>query len=171
MPLVDFPLLGALAPAIPALAPGAGKGALARVTTVPLSDEIVTRAKTGFSVPTSAWMDATARDGSGSTGRAAETKGPHFSPLVAGCAKRSGPNEATTGSARVMKPLPAMLAIVTDAYGGRGGIAQYNRDFLGALAETGTVSSITVLPRQAPDSVVRRAAGVRAALNRLIEAA
>ena len=48
-----------------------------------------------------------------------------------------------------MKPSPAMLAIVTDAFGGRGGIAQYNRDFLGALAETGAVSSITVLPRQA----------------------
>ncbi|MGO8776986.1 MAG: glycosyltransferase family 4 protein [Terracidiphilus sp.] len=50
-----------------------------------------------------------------------------------------------------MNPSPAMLAIVTDAFGGRGGIAQYNRDFLGALAETGAVSSITVLPRQAPD--------------------
>jgi phosphatidylinositol alpha-1,6-mannosyltransferase len=44
-----------------------------------------------------------------------------------------------------------MLALVTDAYGGRGGIAQYNRDFFGALAEVG-LSSITVLPRQAPDS-------------------
>jgi phosphatidylinositol alpha-1,6-mannosyltransferase len=44
-----------------------------------------------------------------------------------------------------------MLALLTDAFGGRGGIAQYNRDFLGALAETGAVSSITVLPRQAPD--------------------
>jgi phosphatidyl-myo-inositol dimannoside synthase len=50
-----------------------------------------------------------------------------------------------------MKPLPTMLALVTDAFGGRGGIAQYNRDFLGALAEVGAVSSITVLPRQAPD--------------------
>jgi phosphatidylinositol alpha-1,6-mannosyltransferase len=45
-----------------------------------------------------------------------------------------------------------MLALVTDAFGGRGGIAQYNRDFLGALAEGGTCSSITVLPRQAPDT-------------------
>jgi phosphatidylinositol alpha-1,6-mannosyltransferase len=50
-----------------------------------------------------------------------------------------------------MNPSPTMLAIVTDAFGGRGGIAQYNRDFLEALAETGAVSSITVLPRQAPD--------------------
>jgi len=46
-----------------------------------------------------------------------------------------------------MNPSPTMLAIVTDAFGGRGGIAQYNRDFLGALAETGAASSITVLPR------------------------
>ena len=50
-----------------------------------------------------------------------------------------------------MRSSPAMLAIVTDAFGGRGGIAQYNRDFLGALAESGEVSSITVVPRLAPD--------------------
>ena len=50
-----------------------------------------------------------------------------------------------------MNPSPTMLAIVTDAFGGRGGIAQYNRDFFRALAESGAVSSITVLPRQAPD--------------------
>src|SRR6185437_9752493 len=40
-----------------------------------------------------------------------------------------------------------MLALVTDAFGGRGGIAQYNRDFLGAVVDCGAVSSITVLPR------------------------
>jgi phosphatidylinositol alpha-1,6-mannosyltransferase len=43
-----------------------------------------------------------------------------------------------------------MLALVTDAYGGRGGVAQYNRDFFWALTEAG-LSTITVLPRQAPD--------------------
>ena len=41
-----------------------------------------------------------------------------------------------------------MLALVSDAFGGRGGIAQYNRDFLEALAG---MSAITVLPRHAPD--------------------
>jgi phosphatidylinositol alpha-1,6-mannosyltransferase len=50
-----------------------------------------------------------------------------------------------------MKPSPTMLALVTDAFGGRGGIAQYNRDFFGALAEAGIMSSITVLPRQTSD--------------------
>ncbi len=38
-------------------------------------------------------------------------------------------------------------ALVTDAFGGFGGIAQYNRDFLTALAQTNCVERITVLPR------------------------
>ena len=46
-----------------------------------------------------------------------------------------------------------MLALVPDAFGGRGGIAQYNRDFLSALVEVGAASSILVLPRYAPDPV------------------
>ena len=50
-----------------------------------------------------------------------------------------------------MKKSPAMLALVTDAFGGRGGIAQYNRDFLSALAKTGALASIVVLPRSSPD--------------------
>jgi phosphatidyl-myo-inositol dimannoside synthase len=41
------------------------------------------------------------------------------------------------------------LALVSDAFGGRGGIAQYNRDFLGAVANNGL--AILVLPRRAPD--------------------
>ena len=44
-----------------------------------------------------------------------------------------------------------MLAIVPDAFGGRGGIAQYNRDFLGAVADSGIVSQVIILPRSAPD--------------------
>lgn len=43
-----------------------------------------------------------------------------------------------------------MLAIVTDAYGGYGGIAQHNRDFLGALAQSGLFRAIRILPRLTP---------------------
>ena len=43
-----------------------------------------------------------------------------------------------------------MLALVTDAFGGRGGIAQYNRDFLSALSSQ---ARIVVLPRHALDPV------------------
>jgi phosphatidylinositol alpha-1,6-mannosyltransferase len=46
-----------------------------------------------------------------------------------------------------MKTSIHVLALVTDGYGARGGIAQYNRDFLGALSELEPVSSVAVLPR------------------------
>lgn len=47
----------------------------------------------------------------------------------------------------------SMLALVTDAFGGYGGIAQYNRDFLSAVAGSPLVKSTVVLPRLAPDAV------------------
>jgi asparagine synthase (glutamine-hydrolysing) len=75
VPLVDFTLLGVLARVIPALRPGAGKAALAEAPGVPLPKEIVTRAKSGFSVPTGDWMNAAAGEGLGPIGRATETKG------------------------------------------------------------------------------------------------
>ena len=43
------------------------------------------------------------------------------------------------------------LALVTDAFGGFGGIARYNKDFLSALAAVDEVEEIVVLPRLAPD--------------------
>ena len=75
VPLVDFTLLRALAPVIPALTPGAGKAALAKASTIPLPNEIVTRAKTGFNVPTGEWMNAAVARGSDPVGRAPEAKG------------------------------------------------------------------------------------------------
>jgi asparagine synthase (glutamine-hydrolysing) len=75
VPLVDFTLLGALAPAIPALTSGAGKVALAEAPTVPLPHEIVSRAKSGFGVPTGAWMNTASGKASGPIGRALEAKG------------------------------------------------------------------------------------------------
>lgn len=44
-----------------------------------------------------------------------------------------------------------VLALVTDAFGGYGGIAQYNRDFLSALADAPGVETVYVIPRLAPD--------------------
>jgi asparagine synthase (glutamine-hydrolysing) len=75
VPLVDFTLLGSLSSAIPALTPGVGKAALAKAPTVPLPTEIVTRAKTGFGIPTSAWMNAAAQESQRPTVHAEEPKG------------------------------------------------------------------------------------------------
>jgi asparagine synthase (glutamine-hydrolysing) len=75
VPLVDFTLLGRLASTIPTLTPGAGKAALAAAPTLPLPNEIVTRAKSGFSVPTGAWMNAAAGARSEPIGSVPEAKG------------------------------------------------------------------------------------------------
>jgi phosphatidyl-myo-inositol dimannoside synthase len=56
-----------------------------------------------------------------------------------------------------------VVALMTDAFGGRGGIAQYNRDLLRALAKTNAISTITVLPRYAPDPPGAEAGIVQAA--------
>jgi len=72
---VDSRLLGTLAPVIRVLGPGVGKAALAGVPRVPLPEETLIRAKTGFGVPTSAWMDAVATRATHSTIREADNKG------------------------------------------------------------------------------------------------
>lgn len=40
-----------------------------------------------------------------------------------------------------------ILALVSDAFGGFGGISRFNRDFFGALASLAPVNQITILPR------------------------
>jgi phosphatidyl-myo-inositol dimannoside synthase len=47
----------------------------------------------------------------------------------------------------------SVLALMPDAYGGRGGIAQYNRDLLDAWAAAPGVARIDVLTRAAPDAL------------------
>ena len=56
VPLVDLPLLRSVAPAFGAMKSGIGKAALAVAPLRPLPHEILSRAKTGFGVPTGAWM-------------------------------------------------------------------------------------------------------------------
>ena len=54
-----------------------------------------------------------------------------------------------------------VLALVTEAFGGHGGIAQYNRDFLSALARCDGVGDVIVLPRRTATSVSTLPPGVR----------
>jgi phosphatidyl-myo-inositol dimannoside synthase len=49
--------------------------------------------------------------------------------------------------------LSTIVALVTDAYGGFGGIAQYNRDFLSAMADSPRVGRVVVIPRMMPESI------------------
>jgi asparagine synthase (glutamine-hydrolysing) len=60
VPLVDMELTRQLAPSIATMLPGEGKAALARAPAQPLPDEVLNRPKSGFLVPTGAWMSAVA---------------------------------------------------------------------------------------------------------------
>lgn len=56
VPLVDVALFKSTAPIFPVLAPGAGKAALASAPSRPLPQAVTAHAKTGFAVPTEAWI-------------------------------------------------------------------------------------------------------------------
>ena len=65
-----------------------------------------------------------------------------------------------------------VLALVTDAYGGTGGIAQYSRDMVEAIALHPQVSDVTVLPRvidremqRIPDRITHRADSANSKLS------
>jgi glycosyltransferase involved in cell wall biosynthesis len=53
-----------------------------------------------------------------------------------------------------------VLALVTDAYGGTGGIAQYNRDFFESLASRDSVGEVVVLARVIARALEPRPASV-----------
>jgi asparagine synthase (glutamine-hydrolysing) len=61
VPLVDVPLLQAIAPAMIALPNGSGKRLLAGSPSSPLPPEIADRSKTGFGTPVAEWLQRDAR--------------------------------------------------------------------------------------------------------------
>src|SRR5260370_35497302 len=59
------------------------------------------------------------------------------------------------------EPSVRVLALVTGAFGGRGGIAQYNRDFLSRLVTCDRVGDVIVLPRATGAPLGTLPSGVR----------
>lgn len=126
VPLVDTRLFEAIGPAMVSSAPPT-KAELAHVPARPLPQGAVRRAKTGFTTPVREWVGA---------GRRPQGRG------LRGWAER------------VMSPQPKLLrvlALVTDAYGGHGGIALYNRDLLQALCSFPGCARVVAIPRRMPN--------------------
>jgi len=126
VPLVDIELFRRVAPL--AFAGGGTKRDMAGAPSTPLPQEVLRRRKTGFSIPVRDWMD---HAGSGKV-------------LPRG----------TRGWARRIHPAPPKprraLALVTDAFGGHGGIAKFNRDFLRAACSDPNCAAVVALPRLMP---------------------
>ena len=61
----------------------------------------------------------------------------------------------------MVEPSLRVLALVTDAFGGHGGIAQYNRDLLSSLVRCERIGEVLVLPRGAVTSPGMLPSGIR----------
>lgn len=127
VPLVDADLFRALAPWIASDAPPRKADAADAVAT-PFRRETLARPKTGFSVPVREWI-------SGGT--------------------EGADRGLRAWARRVLPERPRqfrVLALVGDAYGGRGGIAKFNRDLLGAIAGMRECAEVVIVARHAPDA-------------------
>ncbi len=130
VPLVDIELFRATAPLLSSTnVPG--KRAMAATPLKPLPVQVMQREKTGFVVPVREWLLGRNRwfwEERGLRGRA---KYVH---------------------ALTSKQCSRILVLLTDAFGGHGGIGKFNRDLLTALANDPSVSQVVALPRLMPDS-------------------
>jgi len=121
-PLVDWRLLLSLAP----LLAGHNRPSKTEFASTPskrLPKEVLARAKTGFAVPVREWLLETVKERErGLRGWAKAIYRKHSN------AKRA-------------------MVLISDAYGGLGGIAKFNRDFLASCAAHPQYQEIVALPR------------------------
>jgi asparagine synthase (glutamine-hydrolysing) len=126
VPFVDLKLLRAVTPLLCSSAPISKKD-MARTPTIPLPAAILNRSKSGFSVPVREWL--------------IEDEG---------CGGERGLRMWAHNVCADQPRLSRTLVLLTDAYGGTGGIALYNRDFLSALCSLPGCLQVVALPRIMP---------------------
>jgi asparagine synthase (glutamine-hydrolysing) len=132
-PFVDVTLFRALAPYLVSSTPPT-KSDLIVASKYTLPDELINRKKTGFAIPVTEW----ARDQSQSnnpSGLREWSKFVRVQKIV---------KQAVNGGKRI-------YAILPDGYGGRGGIAKFNRDLIWSICADSEVGQVIALPRNMPD--------------------
>ena len=134
-PLVDWTLWREVA-TLGLMSPAGGKRALAATPRARLPKAVVERKKTGFTVPMRQWMMEENRAGYHGRG-------------LRGWARyvfeRTRDGRITGGSNG--RKMARALVFLTDAFGGKGGIAQFNRDLLTSLSSDAACSRVVALPR------------------------
>jgi glycosyltransferase involved in cell wall biosynthesis len=126
VPLVDPQVFRAVAPLMLGNDPPS-KQAVAGMLGTGLPREILRRRKTGFSIPVHDW---------------AKSAGPAF----------GSQRHLRSWSHIVSRPYKRLrfLVLATDAYGGNGGIAKFNRDLLGVLCAMPECERVVAVPRLVP---------------------
>jgi asparagine synthase (glutamine-hydrolysing) len=159
VPFVDVELLRNIAPLL-ASKHSPTKQDMARTPSSPLPPSILNRRKTGFQVPVRDWLLARSKydrlrkhhygRNRGLRGWAREVYA-HFVPQGGGlyrlsyAARRSRlPAEKRVKAANAKL---RVLMLLTDGFGGFGGIAKFNRDFMTALSSSADVEKIIAVPR------------------------
>jgi asparagine synthetase B (glutamine-hydrolysing)/glycosyltransferase involved in cell wall biosynthesis len=156
-PLVDSELLRLTAPMLVS-ASRPTKQDLAATPSRPLPASVLNRRKTGFVVPVRAWLqqafDPTSGRERGLRGWVREVYSVFSNNLDnhRAALKRQRPRARPVLAAANAAPGPhlRLLVLLTDAFGGFGGIAKFNRDFLTALCLHERVESVLALPRIMP---------------------
>jgi asparagine synthase (glutamine-hydrolysing) len=78
---------------------------------------------------------------------------PSAPSLSASTGERAGVRCSTSVTCHLPPTTCNILALVTDAYGGFGGIAKFNRDLLSALCSDPAVGKVVAIPRLIPEPV------------------
>ncbi|MDB6108422.1 MAG: asnB [Pedosphaera sp.] len=158
-PLVDSKLLETLAPMLAGDTPPT-KRDMASTPTSPLPASILNRRKTGFTIPVREWMvDPRVELANGGAGVGRGLRG--WSRHVYSRFNLGTVVDRRTRSSRGMRPEhPSttpnsglrLLVLLTDGFGGFGGIAKFNRDFLTALCAYPGTKQVHAMPRLMPES-------------------
>lgn len=153
VPLVDISLLRRIAPLLARESrPTKRDMALSPRTQLPSS--ILNRPKTGFAVPVRDWLlssfdpqPGAERGLRGWTRQVYSMFADGLEMRRAALKRRRNPPAIQAGSKELR-----VLVLLTDGFGGEGGIAKFNRDFLTALCSDERVAEVVALPRLMPQA-------------------
>jgi phosphatidyl-myo-inositol dimannoside synthase len=154
VPFVDVAVLRSLAPSLVSANPP-DKRDMADAPRRKLPDAILQRRKTGFQIPVRDWLLKGKQKIEGRRQKFAERGLRGWARHVH--AQFTGPEVLTRrprrsvlAHAQTKKAGRTILVLATDAFGGHGGIAKFNRDLLNALCAYPSSDRVVALPRLMP---------------------
>jgi len=159
-PLVDSQLLCRIAPML-MRDPRPTKRDMAQTPRSQLPTSVLNRPKTGFTVPVRNWLlkafDPSPGAERGLRGWTREVYSVFADTLENHHASLQRQRKVTLQTHRkIDAPTAArklrLFVLLTDGFGGFGGIAKFNRDFLAALCSHNRVEQVTALPRIMPNA-------------------